>query len=113
MAEKLVISLSFSTSRATPSKSFPRKGNVATSHSLMFSRMLFCGRNWLPLAASRMMPDTTGMICVTTRMSPRKIMTRVRTASSQSGAVRPLIRTLRSARTTGWPISDTTKAAMM
>ena len=113
MAEKLVISRNLSSSRATPSKSGPRAGKTLISQSLMLSMKPTSGRVRLPLAASRMMPPTTGMICVTSSSRPTMTMISVSAARSQSGADLPLIRHLRSSRLTGWPTSDTTKAAMI
>ena len=83
-------------------------------HSLMRSSMSRSKvRRVFMAAASRMMPDTTGMTWVMMMVMIAKMATSVSTDSSQSGAVRPLKRMSLSERNIGWPIREMTKAAMM
>ncbi len=94
-------------------KSGPRPGNRPTIQSLTRSRGFPSAVTLFSTAASRTMPVTTGMTCVTTRMRVPRMTKIVRMASSPSGADLPRMRIFRSSRITGCPISDTTNATMM
>ena len=94
-------------------KSGPRPGNRPTIQSLTRSRGFPSAVTLFSTAASRTMPVTTGMTCVTTRIRVPRMRMMVRMARSPFGAAFPRMRIFRSSRITGCPISDTTKATMM
>ena len=112
--EKLVTSLSLPNVKLTMSKSRPRSGKILMIHALIRSIMSLSKVTALFMAsASRMMPETIGMTWVTIRTMMRMIDTRVNTERSQSGAECPFIVICLSARNTGCPMREMTKAAMM
>ena len=111
--ETFVTSRSLSIRMVMILKSGPRPGNRPTIQSLIRSRGFPSAVTLFSTEASRTMPVTTGMTCVTTRMRVPRMKTMVRMASNPSGAAFPRIRIFRRSRITGWPISDTTNATMM
>ena len=111
--ERLVTSLSLSIRMSMMSKFGPRPGNRSMIQSLTRSSGLPTLVALLRMAASRTMRVTTGMACVTTSRSAPRMTRMVRMASSQSGAAFPLTVIFRNRFITGWPIRDTTNAAMI
>ena len=108
-----VTSFSLSMRMSIRLKSGPKPGNRPMTQSLIRSSGFPAAVALFSTAASRTMFVTTGMACVTMKMSTPRIRKMVRMASSQLGAAFPLMVTFRSSRMTGCPMSDTTKAAMM
>ena len=112
--ETLLASLSLPSRNSSRSNLLPTPGKMLMIHALILSSMLRSKVRELFIAmASRMMPETIGMICVTMNTSSRMMDTRVKMEMSQSGADFPLMVMPFTALNTGCPRSEITKATMM
>ena len=112
--DTLLASLSLPRRNSSRSNLLPTLGNALMIQALILSSMLRSKVMELFIAmASRMMPETIGMICVTMNTSSRMMDTSVKMEMSQSGADFPLMVMPFTALKTGCPSREMTNATMM